>query len=101
MEKMTKRLARPEDAEAGAFIGFDSSSDSDVSPDEVSYINSFNCNELFHVDILILISIFVKMQSDVLYQDKLLDGLPMWLDRLFEGSTQRYYINYWPDFTAK
>ncbi|XP_001603228.1 dnaJ homolog subfamily C member 16 [Nasonia vitripennis] len=75
MEKMTKRLARPEDAEAGAFIGFDSSSDSDVSQDE--------------------------MQSDVLYQDKLLDGLPMWLDRLFEGSTQRYYINYWPDFTAK
>lgn len=36
MEKMTKRLARPEDAEAGAFIGFDSSSDSDISQDEVS-----------------------------------------------------------------
>lgn len=42
-----------------------------------------------------------QTQSDVIYQDKLLDGLPMWLDRLFEGSTQRYYINYWPDFTAK
>lgn len=36
MNRMTKRLARPEDAEAGAFIGFDSSSDSEVSQDEVS-----------------------------------------------------------------
>ncbi|XP_015605119.1 dnaJ homolog subfamily C member 16 isoform X2 [Cephus cinctus] len=76
MERMTKRLSRrSEDAEAGAFIGFNSSSDSDTSQDEV--------------------------ESDVLYQDKLLDGLPMWLDRLFEGLTHRYYINYWPDFTAK
>ena len=31
-------------------------------------------------------------------QEHLLDGLPLWLDRLFEGSTQRYYINYWPEF---
>ncbi|XP_011498447.1 PREDICTED: dnaJ homolog subfamily C member 16 [Ceratosolen solmsi marchali] len=75
IEKITKQLARPQDAEAGAFIGFDSSTDSDVSQNE--------------------------LQDDFLYQDKLLDGLPMWLDRLFEGSTQRYYINYWPDFTAK
>ncbi|XP_014209177.1 dnaJ homolog subfamily C member 16 [Copidosoma floridanum] len=75
MERMTKRLAQPDDAEAGAFIGFDSSSDSEASHDDT--------------------------HDDILYQDKLLDGLPMWLDRLFEGSTQRYYINYWPDFTAK
>jgi hypothetical protein len=27
-----------------------------------------------------------------------LDGLSNWLDRLFEGTTQRYSINYWPDF---
>lgn len=31
-------------------------------------------------------------------ENKLLDGLPLWLDRLFEGSTQRYYIGYWPEF---
>ncbi|KAH9634817.1 hypothetical protein HF086_012231 [Spodoptera exigua] len=33
--------------------------------------------------------------------ENLLDGLENWLDRLFEGSTHRYYINYWPDMTTK
>lgn len=34
---MTKQLSRPQDPEAGAFIGFDDSSgDSEVSQDEVS-----------------------------------------------------------------
>ncbi|XP_012528124.1 dnaJ homolog subfamily C member 16 [Monomorium pharaonis] len=76
IKKMTKRLVqKPEDPEAGAFIGFDSSNESDVSQDEGG--------------------------SNILYQDNLLDGLPMWLDRLFEGSTHRYYVNYWPEFTAK
>ncbi|KAF7992695.1 hypothetical protein HCN44_005039 [Aphidius gifuensis] len=77
MERITKHLSKySDDAEAGAFIGFDSCSDSEISQEEEVY-------------------------DDVLYQDKLLDGLPNWLDRLFEGLTQRYYINYWPDFTAK
>lgn len=36
MERMAKRLTqRTEDAEAGAFIGFDSSNESDLSQDEV------------------------------------------------------------------
>lgn len=36
MERMTKQLSRrSDDAEAGAFIGFDSSSDSDDSHEEV------------------------------------------------------------------
>lgn len=39
--------------------------------------------------------------EEVLLQGTLLDGLPNWLDRLFEGSTRRYYINYWPDFPTK
>lgn len=57
------------DAEAGAFIGFDSdTSDSD---------------------------------DEILLQGDLLDGLPNWLDRLFEGTTHRFYINYWPDFPNK
>ncbi|KAK2580353.1 hypothetical protein KPH14_001249 [Odynerus spinipes] len=76
MERITKQLSRrTDDAEAGAFIGFDSSNESDVSQDEGG--------------------------DTVLYHDNLLDGLPMWLDRLFEGLTHRYYINYWPEFTAK
>ena len=33
-----------------------------------------------------------------IFEDQLLDGLQMWLDRLFEGSTYRYHINYWPEF---
>ena len=37
----------------------------------------------------------------MLFQGNLLDGLPNWLDRLFEGTTHRYCINYWPDFTCK
>ncbi|XP_076277209.1 dnaJ homolog subfamily C member 16 l(3)80Fg [Lasioglossum baleicum] len=76
MERMTKQLTRRvDDAEAGAFIGFNSSNESDLSEDESG--------------------------NNVLYQDNLLDGLPMWLDRLFEGLTHRYYVNYWPEFTAK
>ncbi|KAI4484446.1 hypothetical protein M0802_013044, partial [Mischocyttarus mexicanus] len=77
MERITKHLSkRTDDAEAGAFIGFESSNESDISQDEAS-------------------------GDTVLYQENLLDGLPMWLDRLFEGLTHRYYINYWPEFTAK
>ena len=33
-----------------------------------------------------------------IFEDQLLDGLQAWLDRLFEGSTYRYHINYWPEF---
>ena len=33
-----------------------------------------------------------------IFEDQLLDGLQNWLDRLFEGSTYRYHINYWPEF---
>lgn len=50
---MTKQLAqRPEDPEAGAFIGFDSSNESDLSQDEVydairdSWFLATNC----HID---------------------------------------------------
>lgn len=39
--------------------------------------------------------------EEVLLQGNLLDGLSNWLDRLFEGSTQRYHINYWPEFPIK
>lgn len=49
MEKMTKRLSQPVDAEAGAFIGFEDSSDSELSQDEVNQfiimIISFQVNK--------------------------------------------------------
>lgn len=33
-----------------------------------------------------------------IFEDQLLDGLQAWIDRLFEGSTYRYHVNYWPEF---
>ncbi|CAG9760162.1 unnamed protein product [Ceutorhynchus assimilis] len=39
--------------------------------------------------------------EEILLQGSLLDGLSNWLDRLFEGTTQRYHINYWPEFPIK
>lgn len=39
--------------------------------------------------------------EELILQEHLLDGLSIWLDRLFEGTTQRFYINYWPDFPNK
>jgi len=33
-----------------------------------------------------------------IFEDQLLDGLQNWMDRLFEGSTYRYHVNYWPEF---
>ncbi|CAH1156022.1 unnamed protein product [Phaedon cochleariae] len=39
--------------------------------------------------------------GDVLLQGSLLDGFSNWLDRLFEGTTQRFHVNYWPEFPIK
>ena len=41
------------------------------------------------------------LSDEVLFEEHLLDGLPGWLDRLFEGQTVRYHVKYWPDFTGK
>lgn len=72
---MTRHLsASASDPEAGAFLGMDSDTEeSDISENDAS----------------------------ILLEENLLDGLSNWLDRLFEGTTHRYYINYWPDFTTK
>ncbi|XP_052865128.1 dnaJ homolog subfamily C member 16 [Anopheles cruzii] len=76
MIKITRHLSSmPSDPEAGAFLGMESS-DSETSMSDVS-------------------------EPKILLEENLLDGLPNWLDRLFEGTTHRYYINYWPDFTSK
>lgn len=61
-------MKKEKDLEAAAFLGFDTSSESD---------------------------------EEVLLQGNLLDGLPNWLDRLFEGTSHRYHVNYWPEFPNK
>jgi DnaJ family protein C protein 16 len=35
--------------------------------------------------------------SSIVFEEHLLDGLSNWLDRLFDGTTQKYHIQYWPD----
>ncbi|GAB0090549.1 DnaJ homolog subfamily C member 16 [Sergentomyia squamirostris] len=75
MLKMTRQLSNNyRDPEAGSFLAMDSDSDSSVS---------------------------TESEAKVLFEENLLDGLSNWLDRLFEGTTHRYYINYWPDFPTK
>ncbi|CAL8073026.1 unnamed protein product [Calicophoron daubneyi] len=36
------------------------------------------------------------VSSGALFDNELLDGLPNWLDRLFEGSLTRYQVDEWP-----
>lgn len=90
MVKMTKSFSNTSNATKGAFIGFDSS-DSDET--ETSDLES-GCRKIEE-------GMFSEKYNNVVFQSNLLDGLPNWLDRLFEGTTQRYYINYWPDFMTK
>lgn len=71
---MTKTLSYEyDDLETGAFLNEESDESSD------------------HTD----------LSAKILLEENLLDGLSNWLDRLFEGSTHRYFINFWPDFPTK
>lgn len=73
---MTKHMSfESADPEAGAFLGMESDDSDTNAPDTT--------------------------EPKILLEENLLDGLSNWLDRLFEGSTHRYYVNYWPDFTSK
>ena len=77
---MTRDMSSSQvDPEAGAFLGMNSESD---DSDDVGTGNDMS-------------------DAKILLEENLLDGLSNWLDRLFEGSTHRYYINYWPDFPTK
>jgi DnaJ family protein C protein 16 len=77
MLQMTKTLSYEyDDLETGAFLGFEGESDDSSDHNDVN-------------------------DSKILLEENLLDGLSNWLDRLFEGSTHRYFINYWPDFPTK
>lgn len=78
MLAMAKRLSHEYgDPEAGAFLGLESEDSSDAGVDATDDT------------------------SKILLEENLLDGLSNWLDRLFEGSTHRYFVNYWPDFPTK
>lgn len=69
---MAKRLSYENgDPEAGAFLGLES----DDSDDETGAAAD---------------------DPKILLEENLLDGLSNWLDRLFEGSTHRYFVNFWP-----
>ncbi|KAF8571039.1 hypothetical protein P879_03199 [Paragonimus westermani] len=38
----------------------------------------------------------LDLSAGAILEDELLDGLPNWLDRLFEGSLTRHYVSDWP-----
>ncbi|KAI1309437.1 DnaJ -like protein subfamily C member 16 [Halotydeus destructor] len=70
---------------SGAFMGFEETSESeneDVEAGQLVNQNYFDADDQL---------------NNIVFEEHLLDGLPNWLDRLFEGTTQRYHIQYWPD----
>jgi len=70
---------------SGAFMGFDSE-ESDEGEMDVEAAATKPAPVLDSPDHL------------PIFEDQLLDGLQNWMDRLFEGSTYRYHVNYWPEF---
>lgn len=40
-----------------------------------------------------------KEGEDYFYVDEVLDGLALWLDKIFDGSIKRIRISQWPDMT--
>ena len=73
-------------SEGGSFLGFDEDSDDEdhKNDPEMNLRQRLVDND--------------TNKEKPIHQEELLDGLPLWLDRLFEGSTMRYYINFWPEF---
>ena len=82
---------------AGAFMGFDSEledsgSECDIEGQKAS-IAAHNLRAAAKP-----VNFVDPTDHLPIFEDQLLDGLQLWLDRLFEGSTYRYHINYWPEF---
>lgn len=90
MVKMTKHFSNAGVGTNGAFMGFDTSESDDTETSDIEQGSH-------HLDDASLLDKY----SDVIFQGNLLDRLPNWLDRLFEGTTHRYHINYWPEFAPK
>nr|CAG4643869.1 EOG090X049L [Lepidurus arcticus] len=94
MEHLARRLTNKSGGQDGAFMGFESSSDeSDNSDVERGTITVSDQEPLVDKE--------GAQGPTAICAESLLDGLPNWLDRLFEGTTQRYPINYWPDVGFK
>nr|CAG4646174.1 EOG090X049L [Macrothrix elegans] len=93
MQNMARRLTKSNRnvADVSGSIGFDSSEESDCSD-----VEKGNSPTLLDEKPLLKGRLGTGTQDGI--PDGALPGLSIWLDRLFEGSTQRYYINYWPDF---
>jgi len=71
---------------SGAFMGFDSEDELSDTETDVERATAPAPSALDSPDHL------------PIFEDQLLDGLQAWMDRLFEGSTYRYHVNYWPEF---
>nr|CAG4651736.1 EOG090X049L [Triops cancriformis] len=95
MERLARRLTNKSNGgEDGAFMGFESSSDeSDNSDVERGPVGISDQEPLVDAE--------TGEGPTAISVETLLDGLPNWLDRLFEGTTQRCSINYWPDVGFK
>lgn len=95
MQRMARRLASSTQSlsATGGFMGFESSAEdsdqSDVDLEKGDPAKPLDKKPLLPSE---------HNMSEPVVLDRMLDGLSNWLDRLFEGSTHRYYINYWPDF---
>jgi len=68
---------------SGAFMGFESEDD---------------CSDIEDVERAKPAPVLDSPDHLPIFEDQLLDGLQNWMDRLFEGSTYRYHVNYWPEF---
>jgi len=68
-----------------AFIGFE---ESESENDDIEAGNLIRQESLETED---------ERLNNIIFEEHLLDGLAGWLDKLFEGTTQRYHIQYWPD----
>jgi len=68
---------------SGAFMGFESENESSDTEDIERATPAPVLDSPDHLPI---------------FEDQLLDGLQNWMDRLFEGTTYRYHVNYWPEF---
>nr|CAG4649242.1 EOG090X049L [Scapholeberis mucronata]SVE93548.1 EOG090X049L [Scapholeberis mucronata] len=95
MQNMARRLTKSNNIESessGAFMGFDSLTEDSDNSDVERGEHSVSAHD---EEPLITEPLSSTNQS---VSQLTLSGLSNWLDRLFEGSTQRYYINYWPEF---
>lgn len=38
-------------------------------------------------------------EENVLFEDEILSGLSIWMDRVFDGSVKKVRLNYWPEMS--